>query len=145
MAIFLRRFLQFLIGVDNGQIKIFNIIRIVKITEIETISGYYIEEKYCTQTIEIKPSDTQTIMVYNAPIGGLELIKVSVADKTQRIKGVTFEIRKMDGALVNTITTDEQGRAHLDPDAGDYYAVEIEAEQSFKIDGSHYFTTRQPP
>ena len=33
-------------------------------------------------------------------MGGLELIKVSEADKTQRIKGVTFEIRKMDGALV---------------------------------------------
>ena len=47
----------------------------------------------------------------------------------------------MDGTLVDTITTDKQGRTHLDLDAGDYYAVEIEAAQGFKLDSTPtYFT-----
>ncbi len=35
----------------------------------------------------------------NDPIGTFELIKVDAADKTRRLSGVTFEIRKMDDAL----------------------------------------------
>ena len=222
----------------NGQIKISGIVGTVKITEIETVPGYYIEEKYRTQTVEIRPNDTQTITIYNtptqalviqkfvtgskdkplagveflvtdsagtvlgpnngiyktdqfgritikdltpgtvitaretktldgfvldstpqsieiksgevqtlvfynAPIGGLELIKVSEADKSQRIKGVTFEIRKMDGALVDTVTTGDRGRVHVSLDAGDYYCVEVEAAEGFKLDSTpHYFTIK---
>ena len=70
--------------------------------------------------------EAQTLTFYNSPIGGLELIKVNEADKSQRIPGVTFEIRKMDGALVDTITTGDNGRAFQPLDAGDYYLVETE-------------------
>ncbi len=76
-------------------------------------------------------------------MGGLELIKVSESDRTKRIPNVKFEIRKMDGALVETVTTDSTGRVHVDLDAGDYYAVEIEAGKGFKIDETpQYFTVR---
>ena len=65
------------------------------------------------------------------------------SDKTQRIPNVKFEIRKMDGALVETVTTDSTGRVHVDLDAGDYYAVEIEAGKGFKVDTTpQYFTIR---
>ena len=93
------------------------------------------------QSITIKEGESQTLTFYNAPAGGLELIKVNEADKSQRIPGVTFEIRRMDGALVDTVTTDKQGRAHLDLDAGDFYAVETEAGEGFKLDATPtYFT-----
>ena len=47
----------------------------------------------------------------------------------------------MDGALVDTVTTDSTGRVHAALDAGDYYAVEIEAAQGFKLDSTPtYFT-----
>lgn len=63
--------------------------------------------------------------------------------KSQRIPNVTFEIREMDSGLVDTITTDSNGRVHLNLDAGDYYAVETEAGEGFKIDTTpHYFTTQ---
>ena len=55
------------------------------------------------QSIEIKSGEVQMLTFYNAPVGGLELIKVSESDKTKRIPDTTFEIRKMDGALVDTI------------------------------------------
>ena len=93
------------------------------------------------QSITIKEGESQTLTFYNSPIGGLELIKVNEADKSQRIPGVTFEIRKMDGALVDTITTGDNGRAFKSLDAGDYYLIEIETASGFKVDSTpHYFT-----
>ena len=89
----------------------------------------------------INPNDTQTITVYNDPIGGVELVKVNSADKTQRIPNVTFEIREMDGALVDTVTTDRNGRVFLPLEDGAYYAVEIESAEGFKLDDTPaYFT-----
>ena len=96
------------------------------------------------QSILIKEgTEGQQLTFYNKRVGGLELIKVSESDRTKRIPNVKFEIRKMDGALVETVTTDSTGRVHVDVDAGDYYAVEIEAGKGFKIDETpQYFTVR---
>ena len=106
-----------------------------------SIDGYTIDPDTRTQTVVVNPDDTQELYFYNAPVKGLDLIKVSESDKTKRIPDVTFEIRRMDGALVDTITTDKQGRAHLDLEAGDYYAVEIDCPSNFKLDSTpHYFT-----
>ncbi|MCI9166462.1 MAG: hypothetical protein HFF64_10765 [Oscillospiraceae bacterium] len=94
------------------------------------------------QSILIKEgTEGQQLTFYNKRVGGLELIKVSESDKSQRIPNVTFEIRKMDGALVDTVTTDKTGRVHVDLDAGDFYAVEIECPSNFKLDSTPiYFT-----
>jgi len=79
----------------------------------------------------------------NDPIGTFELIKVDAADKAKRLGGVTFEIRKMDDALVETVTTGSDGRVSIKLDAGDYYALEIEAKEGYKLDSTrHYFTMK---
>ncbi len=107
--------------------------------EIRTLDGYLLDTT--PKTIQIKVGDAQTLKFYNTPIGGLELIKVNEADKSQRIPNTTFEIRRMDGGLVGTVTTDKQGRVHVSLDAGSYYALEIEAAQGFKLDATpNYFT-----
>jgi len=125
----------------EGQIVISGITGTIIVTELETIDGYVIDPDTKSQTVKVNPNDTQTITFENTPVGGLELIKVSASDKSARIPGVTFEIRKMDGGLVDTVTTDKQGRVHVDLDAGDYYAVELEAAEGFKLDATpQYFT-----
>ena len=80
----------------------------------------------------------------NDPIGTFELIKVVEGNKEKRIPNVTFEIRRAsDDALVETVTTGSDGRVSLKLDAGDYYAVEIEAAKGFKLDATrHYFTMK---
>ena len=126
---------------ENGRIVIEGLEPGVTIVakEIRTLDGYILDTT--PKTIQIKVGDAQTLKFYNTPIGGLELIKVSESSKSQRIPNTTFEIRRMDGGLVDTVTTDKQGRVHVDLDAGDYYAVEIEAAEGFKIDSTpHYFT-----
>ena len=111
----------------------------VKAREIKTVDGFVLDGT--PKSIEIKEGEAQILTFYNATVGGLELIKVSASDETKRIPGVTFEIRGMDGALIETVTTGENGRVHVDLDAGDYYAVELKAAEGFKIDATpHYFT-----
>ena len=114
---------------------------VITAKETKTVDGYVLDGT--PQSVEIKSGEVQTLTFYNAPVGGLELIKVSESDKTKRITGVTFEIRKMDGGLVDTVTTGDNGRVHVNLDAGDYYAVEIEAAKGFKLDATpHYFTIK---
>ena len=74
---------------------------------------------------------------YNAPIGGVELIKVNAADKTQRIPNTTFEIRRVsDGGLVDTVTTGTDGRVYVPLASGSYYAVETEAGKGYQLDST---------
>ena len=114
---------------------------VITAKETATVDGFVLDGT--PKSIEIKEGEAQTLTFYNAPVGGLELIKVNEADKTQRIPNVKFEIRKMDGALVETVTTDSTGQVHVDLDAGDYYAVEIEAAKGFKIDETpQHFTIK---
>lgn len=92
---------------ENGQIMIDGLVGTFLVTETKTIEGYTIHEETRTQTVVINPNDTQTITVYNDPIGGVEIIKVNADDTRERIPNTTFEIRRMDDALVDTVTTDK--------------------------------------
>ena len=69
--------------------------------------GYTIDPNTQSQTVVINPNDTQELYFYNNPIGGIEIIKVNASKTSERIPDTTFEIRRMDDALVDTITTDK--------------------------------------
>ena len=125
---------------ENGQIKITGITGSVVVTEMETIEGYTIHEETRSQTVVVNTNDTQSLYFYNDPIGGVEIIKVNADKKTERIPNVTFEIRKVDDELVDTVTTDKNGRVFCALEDGAYYVVEIEAAEGFQLDNTpHYF------
>ena len=126
---------------ENGEILISGITGTLVVTEVESIPGYTIDEDTRSQTVVVNPADLQTLTFYNSPVGGVELIKVNAADKGERIPNTTFEIRRMDDGLVDTITTDKSGRAYLALEDGDYYAVEIEAGKGFRLDATHHYFT----
>ena len=127
----------------NGRIVLTDLTPGTTITakETKTVSGYVLDTT--PQSILIKSGIAQTLTFFNKSEGGLELIKVSEADPSQRIPGTTFEIRKMDGALVETVTTGSDGRVHVKLDAGHYYVLETEAAQGFKLDATHHDFTVQ--
>ena len=118
----------------NGEIYISDITGTLIITEEKTVEGYTIEESTRTQMVTVNPDSSQILYCYNTPIGGVELIKVNADNKGERIPGTTFEIRKMDDALVSTVTTDKNGRAFAALEDGAYYAVEITAAEGYKLD-----------
>ena len=91
----------------------------------------------------VNTNDTQSLYFYNDPIGGVEIIKVNADKKTERIPNVKFEIRRADDGLVDTVTTDKNGRAFLSLEDGHYYAVEIKSADGFELDSTpHYFEVK---
>ena len=128
---------------SEGQIILSGLTGTVVVTEVESIPGYTIDPNTQSQTVVINPNDTQELYFYNNPIGGIEIIKVNASKTSERIPDTTFEIRRMDDALVDTITTDRNGRAYLALEDGSYYAVEIEANPDFRLDDTpHYFEVK---
>ena len=125
---------------QNGEIRISGVIGTIVIKETKTIEGYTIDEATRIQTVEVNPEDTQTITVYNDPIGGVEILKVDANRTSKRIPNTTFEIRKIDDELIDTVTTDKNGRVFCALENGAYYAVEIEAGEGYRLDDTpHYF------
>lgn len=128
---------------SEGQIILSGLTGTVVVTEVESIPGYTIDPNTQSQTVVINPNDTQELYFYNNPIGGIEIIKVNASKTSERISDTTFEIRRMDDALVDTITTDKNGRAYLALEDGSYYAIEIEANPDFVLDDTpHYFEVK---
>ena len=122
---------------ESGQIILKGVTGTLVVTEEKSIDGYTIDENTRTQTVVVNPDDTQSLYFYNAPIGGVELIKVNAADETQRIPNTTFEIRRVsDGGLVDTVTTGTDGRVYVPLASGSYYAVETKAGKGFQLDST---------
>ena len=117
-----------------GKITISGISGTVVVTEIETIPGYTIDENSRTQTVVVNPNDTQTLYFYNTPVGGLQIIK-SDKDSGKRISGVKFEIRKMNGEIIGTYTTDSDGVIYLpEAESGWYTVTELDAASGYLLD-----------
>lgn len=128
---------------SEGQIILSNVTGTLVVTEVQSISGYTIDPNTQSQTVVVNPDDTQELWFYNTPVGGIEIIKVNASKTSERIPDTTFEIRRMDDALVDTITTDENGRAFLSLEDGSYYALEVEANPDFTLDDTpHYFEVK---
>ncbi|MBM6917741.1 SpaA isopeptide-forming pilin-related protein [Intestinimonas butyriciproducens] len=128
---------------SEGQIVLSNVTGTLVVTEVQSIPGYTIDPNTQRQTVVVNPDDTQELWFYNAPVGGIEIIKVNASKTSERIPDTTFEIRRMDDGLVDTITTDRNGRAFLSLEDGSYYAVEVEANPDFILDDTpHYFEVK---
>ena len=128
---------------SEGQIVLSNVTGTIVVTEVQSIEGYTIDPDTQSQTVVVNPDDTQELWFYNAPVGGIEIIKVNASKTSERVSDTTFEIRRMDDGLVDTITTDRNGRAFLSLEDGSYYAVETEANPDFILDDTpHYFEVK---
>ena len=118
----------------DGKITISGISGTIVATEVQTIPGYAIDENSRTQTVVVNPNDTQTLYFYNTPVGGLQIIK-SDKDSGKRISGVKFEIRKMNGEIIGTFTTDSDGVIYLpEAESGWYTVTELEAASGYLLD-----------
>ena len=120
----------------NGEIRITGITCTVIVKEVKPLPGYVIEPGKDTQTVEINPADTQTLTFYNTPAGGLQIIKKN-EDTGERIKGVQFEVRKMNGEILGTYTTDRNGVIHIpNAESGWYTVVERKAANGYALDAN---------
>ena len=119
---------------ENGRVVINDLIPGTTVTarEVKTVEGFVLDG--APKSILIKAGEVQTLRFYNVRAGGLTVIKKD--EKTgERIPGVQFEIRKMDGEIVGTFTTDENGVIYL-PEAenGWYTVTELKAAEGYRLD-----------
>ena len=100
--------------------------------EVKTVDGFVLDG--APKSILIKAGEVQTLRFYNVRAGGLTVIKKD--EKTgERIPGVQFEIRKIDGEIVGTCTTDENGVIHLPKAENGWYTVtERKAAEGYRLD-----------
>ena len=118
----------------NGEVLISGLIGTFVVTETKTLPGYTIDENTRSQTVVINPNDLQTLTFYNAPSGGLQIIK-SDEDTGERIGNVKFEIRKMNGEIIGTYTTDRDGVISIpNAESGWYTIVERKAANGYALD-----------
>ena len=119
---------------QNGQIILNKITGTIMVTEVQTIPGYSIDENTRTQTVVVNPEDTQTLTFTNTPIGGLIITK-SDESSGKRLSGVQFEVRKMNGDIIGTYTTDRNGVIQLPQlDSGWYTVTELKTVSGYQLD-----------
>lgn len=118
----------------NGEIRITGLTGTIVVTEEQTLPGYTIEEGSRTQTVVVREAETQTLTFYNSPAGGLQIIK-SDEDTGERIQGVQFEIRKINGENLGKYTTDRNGIIYLpQAESGWYTITELKAADGYELD-----------
>ena len=122
----------------NGEIRISGVVGTLVITETKPLPGYVMDEGTKTQTVKVNASDTQTITVYNTKVGGLTIIKTD-EETGERISGVQFEIRKLNGEIIGTYTTDRSGVISLpEAEKGWYQVTELKAAKGYQLDSQPY-------
>ena len=119
---------------ENGRVVIHDLTPGTTVTarEVKTVEGFVLDSS--PKSILIKAGEVQTLRFYNVRAGGLTVIKKD--EKTgERIPGVQFEIRKMDGEIVGAYTTDENGVIHLPKAENGWYTVtELKAAEGYRLD-----------
>ena len=110
--------------------------------ETRTVDGFVLDGS--PQSILIQEGQVQTLTFWNSREGGVEIVKVNAADKTERLPDAVFEIRRAsDDALMDTVTTGDTGTVFAPLTEGDYYALELESPSGFKLDSTrHYFSVK---
>ena len=122
----------------NGEIRISGVVGTLVITETKPLPGYVMDEGTKTQTVRVNAADTQTITVYNTKVGGLTIIKTD-EETGERISGVQFEIRKLNGEIVGNYTTDRSGVISLpEAEKGWYQVTELKAAKGYQLDSQPY-------
>ena len=121
---------------SNGEIRISGVSGTLVITETKPLPGYVMDEGTRTQTVKVNPSDTQTITVYNTKVGGLTIVKKD-EQTSERVPNVQMEVRKLNGEIIGTFTTDSNGMIQLpQAEKGWYEVVERKAAEGYRLDAT---------
>lgn len=122
---------------SNGQIAV-NRLKYATYTleEVAAPSGYEIMNKNTTFTIN--STMQKQVVVENEKFRVLELKKVAMHDHNVQLKDSVFEVRKADGSLAATLTTNTTGQASVSLEKGIYKVKEITAPTGYHLNPQEY-------
>ena len=114
------------------------------IEEVKAPMGYEITEGAKTVYLSGEEQTVITVEISDKKIGEGQIIKVD-AETGKRLKGAEFEVRRMNGEILGTFTTDDKGVIYL-PELADgwYQAIEIKAPKGYFLDSTpHNFEVKE--
>ena len=116
-----------------------------KITEKTPPAGYLPAENP-VQTIEIQKDQVEVPMIVykNEPINGTVKIIKTAENNGDPLEGVTFEIKRRDGAEKWSVVTDENGEAEIELPADWYVITETDAPDNVEIDPTPHTVELKP-
>ena len=116
-----------------------------KITEKTPPAGYQPAENP-VQTIEIQKDQVEVPMIVykNEPINGTVKIIKTAENNGEPLEGVTFEIKRRDGAEKWSVVTDENGEAEIELPADWYVITETDAPDNVEIDPTPHTVELKP-
>lgn len=110
-----------------------------KIKQIETNPEYELKEED-TKNVTVKGGETSEVTFENKVILGK--FEITVVDKNKNaVKGAVFEITDNDDKVVDTISSEENGKCATTVRCGVYYVKEKSVPDGFTIDTKSYAFT----
>ena len=116
-----------------------------RITEKTPPAGYLPAENP-VQTIEIQKDQVEVPMIVykNEPINGTVKIIKTAENNGEPLAGVTFEIKRRDGAEKWSVVTGENGEAEIELPADWYVITETDAPDNVEIDPTPHTVELKP-
>jgi uncharacterized surface anchored protein len=131
----------------NGQIVLSGITGTIIVTEVQTIDGYKIDPDTRSQTVEIRPDDTQELWFYNDPCSGIVLHKIDSVTG-EGIYGVKFLVYDANKTPIGEYSTDDRGYICIDEltvqGKGKLFIRELEAAPGYELDKEYKTVYVQP-
>ena len=114
-----------------------------EITEKSPPPGYQPSENP-TRSIQIEADGLVELVYDNQPVTGFVKIIKTAENDGEPLAGVTFEIRRRDGAEKWDVTTDENGEAEIELPADWYVITETDAPDNVEIDPTPHTVELKP-
>lgn len=114
-----------------------------EITEKTPPPGYLPAENP-TRSVQIEPDGLVELIYENEPITGFVKIIKTAENNGDPLEGVTFEIRRRDGAEQWSVTTNADGEAEIELPADWYTITETDAPDNVEIDPTPHEVELKP-
>ena len=114
-----------------------------EVTEKSPPPGYQPSENP-TRSIQIEADGLVELVYDNQPINGTVKIIKTAENNGDPLEGVTFEIKRRDGAEKWDVTTDENGEAEIELPADWYVITETDAPDNVEIDPTPHTVELKP-
>ena len=114
-----------------------------EVTEKSPPPGYQPSENP-TRSIQIEADGLVELVYDNQPINGTVKIIKTAENNGDPLEGVTFEIKRRDGAEKWSVVTDENGEAEIELPADWYVITETDAPDNVEIDPTPHTVELKP-
>ena len=104
------------------------------VAEVSAPSGYELSEESKNVTIDSNGQTIELTFENTKILGKISILKVDGADENVKLSGAEFEIRDLEGNILDTLITNEEGVANsIQLPYGSYIVIETKAPEGYVL------------